>query len=491
MLKIVAFLVYLIFSQAYANVGGEDSMFYPIRFRSSWQCFGGGYSFNSKVYSISYTKPELEMASDGSGQSNCKQSRLSEEIGSLYLEKKNVVDELVKSWRFEDMSVKPGCFDVKVTLQKFLNSAQLVEELNSKYNDDRIAAIKKTAKNNDFQSDYSLMGYASALCNGSHVVERNQVYWYLLVDLIRRSKRGPIEKVTTNGATIEDCSNIIALGSDHINSFFVKMDKAKTDEVLFSFFHQGDKNFKTKITSGSETLFDSGCYGSPHRIEEAVKINKSVYSTVRVEIDHDCLKNNPNHEGPWDIQLSCQNQPQNDGCQEKLTKLISALKDFLAQSNSILDHYWQQSTCFEQIALRNKAAKEFLTNFDSKKSYNFTYSTSNVPVSYAPPTTEKLKTEEELILDSLDDKSTFISLADREFKEDEEEVSPLLEPTAGPEQEKTTESTETNSVNRGMHATGIKEFVENKGFFCGTRPEKKLFGIISWAYCYYGIERLY
>ena len=304
-------------------------------------CYGGGYYFHSARFGFGQSLESLPASDDKDFK--CEGKNSTKKLIDQYNLLRNRVHQLIDA----NSGKKESCSDITRLLQLFKNTEAAIDVHFKHREMARLAELERGLLKDKIQQDFSYRAWTSTQCAISHIVERNEAYWYLLNELMQRQGLGVRTLVTSNEEVIPDCSNVSAYGAKDLKSFEIDLSLATSNEILLSYDHYGIADH-LKIYSGPQLLFDSTCKPMAAKEHEILNINPRVHPKITINIAHNCETSA--RGSAWEVHLSCQsNQAKPDPCADDVAALIKAIKEFLENTKGILENFARYSTCYELL----------------------------------------------------------------------------------------------------------------------------------------------
>lgn len=304
-------------------------------------CSIGSYNYTGAHFSDAY---EMKFSS---GLAACHERKA---IDAVKLGEEHKTNRQLIQAQIEQILSDRNCMDIHETVTKYLAMIQKHKERFEAKQTNRIAAFKSIEREHDMQRDFAHFGAYSTTCAG----EQNRESAFIDLDYINKIIPPLAPKtfqVQKNGEVVQDCSDVMASGSDDLKSFAVSFKKAVGNEFTFFWDPYGIPD-QVILKSGGSVIYDSGCRGSAGR-EEAEKGIQKIPLTklnsareVMVDVINNC--ESPDRQkgvSAWEMNFKClQEAP--PACEPPKLELVRLLKIELELYKKFLDMNAAERQCF-------------------------------------------------------------------------------------------------------------------------------------------------
>ena len=436
---LLLFLFYISDNISYGKAKKHLNLHFNDRKATGQYCQGTEINFQSKAYKVN---KQYEKFTE---QHKCSPPDDPKELTKLLYEKKEKIDQLI-----EDLITnKEKCSSVVPLLTDF--KAEVIEtdiylEKESKL---RLKHQKNEVNGPDFQPNSILKVWKSILCTSGESFMHKISYATLLDKLQNFILYAPSIRVTENGETIEDCRNVEASGADNLESFFISLKHAVSSNMVIEYdtYYVADKI--SVLTQNNGEILSLPCVSTDK--SETKKFIVPYYGNntkIKIDIQGSCNKSSSNSGSYWNFTLSCEGAKVVQPCTSEIKLLMKEIKLFLDISMQIIDHYWMQALCHEEIygtfEKRNAILRKLFEGSDA------------IFCPRGECKRIKIKKLKKIYKPLKDNKKTVPSTID-EYNHD-----PYY-------------------------------FRKIKKVYCGAKPQKdqSLLQLISWSYCYTGYDKLF
>lgn len=301
-------------------------------------CYYGGYNYKGHFYSDSYSLlPRMDVSS-------CKANELNEAlIGNEYEKNREKIDELA-----EKILKEKSCDEAKSIVSAFLEKREHIHrgiDINSKT---RVNALMEALKgeNVQIQSDFALAGHYNAACSNEDHRALSMMNAYFIDQMLAQKVEPPVTQVTKEKVQVDDCRNVVASGSDHLQAFTVSMKKGTGKKFLFSWSPFGVPDRVTVTNANNKVLFDSGCSGgNQHQELKTFSLEAPQESILTINVQNNCDELYKESQSSWMLRLKCESTKENE-CKTQLTALADLLKKENEILKKILTHYEYERHCY-------------------------------------------------------------------------------------------------------------------------------------------------
>jgi len=303
-------------------------------------CYWGGYTFKGHFYSDTFLPKNRAF-----DLSVCRTPELNEGtewMGNDFKTNREKIDKLAAEI-LKDGKCKEGI----QLVQNYLNQRDKNEKRINESKNSRIEALEEGVKSEDvqIQSDFTMAGHYNAACSNEDHRSMSMLNLHHIDQLLASKVEPPVEKVTKDKPAVEDCRNVVALGSDNLDGFTVSMKKGTNKNFLFMWdpFSIPDRVIVTN--TNSKVLYDSGCKGVTERQEmSSYNLEASQDSNLTIKVINNCDEKYKDGHSAWMLRLKCESTT--NECKERLNVLAELIKEETEILKKVLMHYEHERQCF-------------------------------------------------------------------------------------------------------------------------------------------------
>ncbi|MFA6237457.1 MAG: hypothetical protein WC635_09045 [Bacteriovorax sp.] len=306
------------------------------------KCNYGGYNFVGHQYSDKF---DLKQINNMSACNDPVLQKKAVEIDHEY----HANNEKIKKLALAIINDKK-CTGVAKIVQHYLDKTIEMEDRIKQKGVDRLDTLKimEQQKEFDLQVHYVYAGLYNAACSN----EDHRQYSIFDLEMINQLLNQKIEPspvmITQSMNTIQDCTNMMAIGMDELVEFKVSMKDAR-QEFLFYFDQEIVPDQVILTNQKGKVIHDTGCKENTKKPSPfKLSLNDPKNGDLTVKIVNNCSENGAKGRSNWTLLLKCE-KPGAEICKTQLLELVELLKIEVDYLKLILEHYEMERQCFLAI----------------------------------------------------------------------------------------------------------------------------------------------